>query len=143
MLLCSPVSLSCCLHLLALSDLLLCICMCTSSFFSYLRYLYLFFLLLCSNSCTSCFYMHASLTTEALISSMFYVFILYMHLLLPPCAMPLNALHSVMVLLIRLFTATPPFCLLVPSSISLLFIILHRLLMSIPLVIIMETLHLF
>jgi hypothetical protein len=77
------------------------------------------FLLLCFSSCTSCFYTHASLTTATLMSSMFFVFILYVHLLLPPCAMPLHSLHSVTVLLIDLFTTTPPFRPLVPSSISL------------------------
>ena len=125
MLLCSPVSVSLCLHLLALSDLLffstsapqpsftvsvmhLCSLLLLRFMLSipcpfYTPFLFCAFQLLHSAS----FYTPESLSIAATISSLFHIFILSVHLLCPPCTMPLHALHHATVLLIGLFTATP------------------------------------
>jgi hypothetical protein len=64
---------------------------------------------------TASFYTPKSLST-APISSLFWVFILSVHLLHPPCTVPLHALHRAIVLPIRLFTATPFFSTLLAQA---------------------------
>jgi len=79
------------------------------SFFSSLRYAFLF---LSSSSLkllqTTCFYSHESHSAVMPISSLFYFFILSMHLLPPSCEMPLHSLYNVIVLPYRLFTSSLP-----------------------------------
>jgi hypothetical protein len=55
---------------------------------------------------------------QHVISSLFCVFILSVHLLHPPCTVPLHSLHCAMVLLIGLFTATPLFLCFTRSSLK-------------------------
>jgi hypothetical protein len=81
-------------------------------------------LLLCFISCTQ----HASTRLnhsqqQHLIPSRICVFMLSVHLLHPPCTMPLHTLHCISVLSYRLFTATLPPYYITPHSriISLLY----------------------
>jgi hypothetical protein len=67
---------------------------------------------------TASFYMPESLSTLASISYLFCVFILSVHLLRPPCTVPLHALHHATVLLIGLFTASPLFLYFARSSLK-------------------------
>jgi hypothetical protein len=69
---------------------------------------------------TASFYMLESLSIVAPISSLFCVFILSVHLLHPPCTMPLYALQCAMVLFLGLFIATPLFLCFARSSINTL-----------------------
>jgi hypothetical protein len=67
---------------------------------------------------TASFYTPESLSTTASISSLFFIFILCVHLLHPSCTVPLHALHHAMVFLIGLFTATPLFLCFAHSSLK-------------------------
>jgi hypothetical protein len=69
---------------------------------------------------TTSFYMPKSLSTTTPISSLFGVFILSMHLLHPPCTMPMHSLQHAMVLFLDFFTATPLFLCFARLSINTL-----------------------
>jgi hypothetical protein len=79
------------------------------------------------------FYAHKSLSTTTPISSLFCVFILFVHLLCPPCIAPLHGLQRATVLFIRLFTTISIFSLLRSLKRQHTLFVLHVLLMSIPL----------
>jgi hypothetical protein len=64
------------------------------------------------------FYMPESLSTTTLISSLFCILLVSVHLVHAICAMLLHALHRGMVLLIRLFTTTPLFLCFTHSSLK-------------------------
>jgi hypothetical protein len=79
------------------------------------------------------FHVHKSLSTTTPISSLFCVFILSMHLLRPPCTVPLHALQRATILFIGLFTATSIFSLLCFLKNQHTLSVLHVLLVSSPL----------
>jgi hypothetical protein len=66
------------------------------------------------------FYVHKSLSIATTISSLFCVFILSVHLLHPPCIVPLHALQHATILLIELFTTTSIFLCFTRSRINTL-----------------------
>jgi hypothetical protein len=66
------------------------------------------------------FYAPKSISIAAPMSSLFFVFILSVHFLRPPCIVPLHALQCAMVLFIGLFTTTPLFLCFARSSINTL-----------------------
>jgi hypothetical protein len=79
---------------------------------------------------TTSFYTHESLSTTALISSLFYILLVSVHLVHAICTMLLHALHRATVLLIGLFTATPLFLYFARSILHLTSIYSSSLLIS-------------
>jgi hypothetical protein len=76
---------------------------------------------------------HKSLSTTTPISSLFCIFILFVHLIHPPCIVPLHALQRAIVLFIELFTPTSIFSLLRSIKRQHTLFVLHVLLVSSPL----------
>jgi hypothetical protein len=79
------------------------------------------------------FYAHKSLSTVTPISSLFCVFILSVHLLCPPCTVPLHGLQRAIVMFFGLFIATSFFALLHSLKHQYTLFVLHVLLVSSPL----------
>jgi hypothetical protein len=79
------------------------------------------------------FYTLESLSTSTLISSLFYIHIVFVHLVHAICTILLHALHRAIVLHIEIFTNTPHCHRLTPYDHQHTLFVLHVLLMSSPL----------